>query len=317
MDCDTFERIVLDRVFLELDELTMGAAQRHVAHCSRCRSIEVGLRATRDVCRLPLVAPMEGFAEGVVAFERQIHAILPFRQRANRAISVLAAYAMRPQPTMAALLLLMIGASLFLVRTRPAERDLVQIAERGVPEAELEQSENMNANFANSYATAISAPVEAPDSSSRLPAVAQSIEGSSRDSECPARCKLDGNCGEDGGTSGCRAPNKAEYGAQQRDIFGNSPISPAQQDPHLAASNLETASSARKASGCSAKIQPFEEKRMSYPSSEAGQAATWDAAECYFEMNRKREAQALFELLARSPKYAKRAKSKLRALRAQ
>jgi hypothetical protein len=149
MDCETFERIVLDRVFLELDELTMGAAQRHVAHCSRCRTIEVGLRATRDVCRLPQVVPMEGFAECVVARERQIHAILPLRQRVNRAVSVLASCAMRPQPTMAALLLLMIGASLFLVRARPAERDLVQVTERGVPEVDMEPRGDKNATLAN------------------------------------------------------------------------------------------------------------------------------------------------------------------------
>ncbi len=149
MDCETFERIVLDRVFLELDDLTTGAAQRHVAHCSRCRTIEVGLRATRDVCRLPQVVPMEGFAECVVARERQIHAGLPLRQRVNRAVSVLASYAMRPQPTMAALLLLMIGASLFLVRARPAERDLVQVTERGVPEVDLEARGDKNATLAN------------------------------------------------------------------------------------------------------------------------------------------------------------------------
>jgi len=162
MDCETFERVVLDRVFLELDELTMGSAQRHVAHCSRCRTIEVGLRATRDVCRLPHVAPMEGFVDCVLTQERQIRSVLPLRQRLNRAVSMLASYAMRPQSTMAALLLLMIGASLFLVRTRPGDRDLVQVTERGVPEVDQESSVNkegtapsaMNIGFADSGSNA-------------------------------------------------------------------------------------------------------------------------------------------------------------------
>lgn len=153
MDCESFERIVLDRVFLELDELTMGSAQRHVAHCSRCRSIEVALRATRDVCKLPTLLPMEGFSESVLAHEKQLHAVLPVRQRLNRAVSMLASYAMKPQPTMAVLLLLMIGASLFLVRSHPANRDLVQVTERGVPELEQEPAANKEASSPNAQAS--------------------------------------------------------------------------------------------------------------------------------------------------------------------
>ena len=163
MDCELFERVVLDRVFLELDELGMGSAQRHVAHCSRCRSIEVSLRATKDVCRLPQLLPMEGFAESVLAHEKQLHSVLPVRQRLIRAVSMLAAYAMRPQPTMAVLLLLMIGASLFLVRTHPANRDLVQVTERGVPEVEQEPAGNKEGSAAGSAALADSKAPEQVD----------------------------------------------------------------------------------------------------------------------------------------------------------
>lgn len=205
MDCETFEQIVLDRVFLELDELTMGAAQRHVAHCSRCRTIEVGLRATRDVCRLPQVAPMEGFAECVMGFERQIHAVLPFRQRVSRVVSVLASYAMRPQPTMAALLLLMIGASLFLVRTRPAERDLVQVTERGVPEVDTDPGDNKNGLLTNSPTAGNPASSTAPEPSSYSTAMDQSLGSGQSDEKCAARDVIDAGGATDAGLSGLTA----------------------------------------------------------------------------------------------------------------
>ena len=287
MDCETFERIVLDRVFLELDELTMGAAQRHVAHCSRCRTIEVGLRATRDVCRLPQVVPMEGFADCVISFERQIHAVLPFRQRVSRVVSVLASYAMRPQPTMAVLLLLMIGASLFLVRTRPAERDLVQVTERGVPEVDIDPGGDKNAALANSP---VSAPPSAePDVSSRPTTTGPSSAGRQRDENCAAHGSLDSGCAIDG------SPLEAT-------------------DSKLPLAELEAARAVRKAAGCEAAIQPLEVLRQKTPTSEVGQAATLEAAECYVKTNRPSEARALFESLVDSPRFGHRAKTQLEAM---
>ncbi len=309
MDCETFERLVLDRVFLELDELTTGAAQRHVSHCSRCRSIEVGLRATRDVCRLPQVAPMDGFAEGVVAAERQIHSILPLRQRANRALSVLAAYTMRPQPTMAALLLLMIGASLFLVRARPAERDLVQVTERGVPEGDLEQSENKGSNFAGTYAASNTAAQQHSEPTSASSTAAQSISTStvSNGNKCAPRCKSESNCEVDSGTAGEQATNNP---CDDTNAF-------IQPETPSAMRELDAARAIRKASGCAAAIQPLELIRQKYPSSEVGQSATWDAAECYFKTNRKQLARTLLESLTGSPRYARRARLQLDALGSQ
>jgi len=248
MDCETFERVVLDRVFQELDELTMGSAQRHVAHCSRCRSIEGALRATRDVCRLPLLLPMEGFAECVLAQERQLHSVLPVRQRLNRTVSMLASYAMRPQPTMAVLLLLMIGASLFLVRTHPVARDLVRVTERGVPEADQEPTTNRGSVTAEPW---------------------QSVTDS-----------------------------------------GAAELS----DRRMASEDLGQARALRKNSGCSAALQSFEDIRRKQPSSEVGLAATWEAAECYVDVDRKSDARELFEMLASSPKYGKRAKAQLDAI---
>ncbi len=140
MDCETFEKIIVERVFQELDDLTSGAAQRHVAHCSRCRTIEANLRATREVACLPPVELPSGFVDSVLALEPTVRKRLPWRERFGRAISIMAGYAMRPELTMGALSLLLIGSSLFVLRTRPTGRELVQITERGIPEAEAVQN---------------------------------------------------------------------------------------------------------------------------------------------------------------------------------
>ena len=136
MDCEKFDRIVLDQLYGELDELTSLAAKRHVEHCTRCRRIETGLRATREVGVLPTVQPPDSMVSHILAAERAAHADLPARQRLGRAISIMAGYAMRPQLAMAALLLLMIGGSLLFLRGRPDEDAARSTAERGVPEAE-------------------------------------------------------------------------------------------------------------------------------------------------------------------------------------
>src|SRR6188768_1915648 len=97
MDCEKFDRVVLDLLYGELDELTEAAARRHVEHCSRCKAITSGLRATREVGALALVEPPDSLELGILAGERKLNERLPFTKKAGRAISILAVYAMRPQ----------------------------------------------------------------------------------------------------------------------------------------------------------------------------------------------------------------------------
>ena len=139
MDCEKFDRVALDFLYGELDELTDAAARRHLEHCGRCKGVSSSLRATKEVgALLPLVDPPEGLELGILEAERRINARLPLRQKLGRGVSILAVYAMRPQLAMAALLLLMIGSSLFFLRARPGARDSVLVTERGIPETESE-----------------------------------------------------------------------------------------------------------------------------------------------------------------------------------
>jgi len=102
VDCEKFDRIVLDLLYDELDELTSAAARRHMEHCARCRSIGSGLRATRQVGMLPLLDAPEGLELAILEAERQATELLPLGKRLGRGLSLLAGYAMRPQLAMAA-----------------------------------------------------------------------------------------------------------------------------------------------------------------------------------------------------------------------
>jgi len=79
VDCEKFDRVVLDLLYEELDELTSAAAKRHMDHCSRCRAIGSGLRATREVGILPLIEAPAGLEERILETERRARAQLPLR----------------------------------------------------------------------------------------------------------------------------------------------------------------------------------------------------------------------------------------------
>jgi hypothetical protein len=216
----------------------------------------------------------------VVSNERRIREVLPLRQRISRTVSVLAGYAMRPQLTMAALLLLMIGASLFLVRSHPPDRDLVQVTERGVQEGEVDVRRSKNNLAAASPTGRDLAPLLEP-----APSVsAEKCIGTSN--------------------SGCGKPRKDE---------GTTPKTEHDQPSSLEA-EYRSARQLRFSSGCSAAVQNFEDIRRRQPKSDVGLAATWQAADCYSKLNRKEEARALLGLLLDSPEYSQRATAQLKAL---
>ncbi|HWO11374.1 MAG TPA: hypothetical protein VNN80_17895, partial [Polyangiaceae bacterium] len=138
MNSDKFDRVVLDLLYGELDELTTAAARRHMDQSARAREIFAHFKATRQLSVLPAHAPPPNFEASLLERERRALAELPLHLRAGRLVSKLAGYAMRPQLVMGALLLLMIGSSLMFVRARPGQHSAVQVTERGAPEVDLD-----------------------------------------------------------------------------------------------------------------------------------------------------------------------------------
>jgi len=136
MDCDKFESAIMDELYGELDEVTSAAVKRHLASCSRCANLFGGLRATRRVAVLPRVEPPPGLERSILSHVDIALRVVPFRRRAAQAVSVAGSWAMRPQTAMAAVFLVMLGASVLLLRGRssraPASAEMT-VTQEGTP----------------------------------------------------------------------------------------------------------------------------------------------------------------------------------------
>jgi hypothetical protein len=155
MDCEKFDPLLLDELYEELDEVTSAAVKRHVSGCARCGPVLEGMRSTRRLAVLPMLEVPDGLEERILASvkeaEKESQKVVPLfssraadadgedgpQSRAARALSWAGSWAMRPQTAMAAVFLLMIGTSAFVIRSRhSSERAAsVSVTELGEPAA--------------------------------------------------------------------------------------------------------------------------------------------------------------------------------------
>jgi TolA-binding protein len=310
---------MLDLFYDELDEITSAAARRHTDHCTRCRDLSSKLRATREVGALPLVDPPEGLVESILLAEQRVRAELPARQRFGRAISVLAGYAMRPQLAMAALLLLVIGSSLLLLRGRPGEQKNVLVTERGVPESESDSIQAVplrepsdskpaaapraeKAEKKESRAAEARAPAAAPVPAAAAP----SVGNEDAESQAAARASE----ADRGYEEALTAYRDRRYDEAQRrfdDVASRG-------GENAASAALYAAQSARARSGCPSAAVLFEQVRERYPDSPSGQEASWQAAGCYRTLGDFDRARHNYETLLSAPGFADRAQAALASL---
>lgn len=296
MDCETFDKIVIDRIFAELDDLDSGALQRHVAHCSRCRNIESSLRATREVVNLPAPEVPEDFVDQVMSLERSTRTRLPIPQRLGRAVSVLSGYAMRPQLTMGALLLLMIGSSLFLLRTRPGDRELVHVTERGVPEGEVDTPSTLPQRHAS---------VPAP---SLLGPPTKEVNGARSDTSPIAVASV----ATDGASNLLASARSAYRQGSYAEAHQLSERVIQMGGTETAQAALLSASALARDAGCAQALARFEALRSRYGRSAIGDEAAWNAAECHQSLGRSDRAKQLYEELRSTPTFGQRARERLR-----
>ncbi len=138
MNCEQFDQIVMHLLYGEADEDQSAEAKRHTDRCERCASSFDNLRRTRKAAMMPMVQAPSDFENHIVDVARQAQQEIPWPRRIGRWVSWAGGHAMRPQLAMAALLLLMIGSSLLLIRGRPGSESVgvVRVTEQGVPERE-------------------------------------------------------------------------------------------------------------------------------------------------------------------------------------
>ncbi|HEY3496156.1 MAG TPA: tetratricopeptide repeat protein [Polyangiaceae bacterium] len=313
MDCERFDRVVLDLLYDELDELTAAAARRHTDGCARCRGILSGLRATREVGTLPLVDPPEGLELKILEAERHGRERLPFRQRAGRAVSVLAGYAMRPQLAMAAILLLAIGGSLVFLRARPGDRDNMSVTERGVAQADPESVAVLPATAASAL------PDRAADAHGtlgdevaaggprRLSARSRPPAAAAPVAEQTAEATGEGDSAFQ---SGLAALQNGRYKEARQQFEGVA----ARGGPEAADAALHAARAAKGEEGCSAAAALFDQVPTRYPSTKAGYDATLEAAACYETLGDTEKARRTYQALLDVPSHGDRAKAGLAQL---
>jgi tetratricopeptide (TPR) repeat protein len=301
MDCERFERVVLDLLYDELDELTAASARRHLDHCSRCQAIAQGLRATREVGALPLVDPPDGLELRILEAERKARAGLPIRKRVGRAVSVLAGYAMRPQLAMAALLLLAIGSSLIFLRGRPGDRERVQVTERGAPEGDSDS------------VAILPVPAAEPARTSEAAKPAASAVALSQKAEADKPGEASGSAEAEGDSAfeaALAAFKDGRYGEARRQFEEVAARGGAQ----AAEAALYAAQSAKNGESCAVAVSLFDQVAQRHPGTRFGYDATWQAANCYETIGDTERAKRSYQALLDDPTYGEREKTSLGSL---
>lgn len=318
MDCDKFDNVLMDLLYEELDQLTRAAAQRHTDQCQRCRAILTGLRATRETTRLPLAAPPEGFESRVLEAERAVRRELPWNTRLARGLTIASGYAMRPQLAMAALLLLVIGSALAVLRPKPGSHGSVHVTEHGAPEAEKElvvpldeAEEAVAATSAEPIATADkeAPPVTAVAELAKAdPAGKLSTGPASIEEEVDDRARAE-------------AEDRAYATAMEAYRAGNHDQAQRSFDAivdsggrNAAAAELYAAYATEKVAGCAASLPRFDSVAAKNNGNDLGHQATWQSASCRVEVGQDARARLDLENLLRVPAYAERAKTALEQL---
>jgi hypothetical protein len=310
MDCDKFDRAVLDLIFNELDELTRAAALRHLGHCQRCRELAQGLEATQDVAHLRLQDPPSGFESRILLAEQAAQHALPFTQRLSRAFTIASGWATRPQIAMSALLVLMLASSLVLLKPRPGAHATVSVTEEGTPRAEPETVFVPLARTAQprpeeavnpAHAVQSGVPVKGPQLGAH-PAAASGGVDQELEMDLATRKAED------------RAYAEAMAAFQQRrfqDAQSQFDAIVEARGNNALAAELYAALAAESVSGCAAAIPRFDGVAARNGNSDLGYLATWHSATCRARLGQQRRATLDLQKLATVPAYSVRAKQAL------
>jgi hypothetical protein len=330
MDCEKFDRIVLDLLYSELDELTDASARRHIEHCSRCKSVISGLRATREVGALPLVDPPEGLELGILEAERRANARLPLRKKLGRGVSILAVYAMRPQVAMAALLLLVIGSSLFFLRGKPGDGDRMLVTERGSPEAEaaehvaiLPAPERRSAPAATPAPKAAGAKGEAlaqrdrEDDKAAEPAAPAAEAAPAELAAKEDASDQDGLAPPGGDADSLDAANSAFQGGRYVEAQRRYEEIAARGGSDAAVAALQAVEALRRQRGCPAAAPRYVEVHSRFRDTPSGSEAAWQAGDCYRALGELTLARQNLEALLEVAEYRSRAETALNDLKAR
>lgn len=304
MDSEKFDKIVLDLLYDELDELTRASAIRYTEQSARGKALYSELRATKEVGTLPLVDPPADLERKILEAEAKVRAGRPLAQRLGTLVSITAGYAMRPQLAMAALLLLMLGSSLLFLRVKPGEPSSVQVTERGVPESDREQVAVVPVPAASATSEAELGPSKpAP----RTRGEASRLAGADEKAKAPIGENAAPPAAADKMARTAPEPRAAEATGAPGD--GRGAGLSAMNDTELSEGARDEERPARRASTCEAERAKYDD--LAAHDAEGVNDAKWELARCYDASGRLEQARSSYTALLTVPSYSERAKKAL------
>ncbi len=135
MDCEKLDEMAIDFVYDELEGRAAEEAERHLLGCTRCAALVERLRQGQKAgAALSLETPSSLLEARILEAASIAKQPEPWTRRAARVISIAGNYAMRPQVAMAAVLMVMVGMSVVMLRKGSAPRQ-AGIQEEGSPVA--------------------------------------------------------------------------------------------------------------------------------------------------------------------------------------
>lgn len=315
MDCEQFDRVVLDWLYEELGDIESAATQRHVAHCNRCRRIASQLKAAREVGLVPLQPVSDELFARVLEAERAVQAALPVSKRLGRFVSVVAGWSMRPQIAMGALLLLTISGGLALLRGGSGASSAEGITESGVPEQPqvIEPISTVPAAEAPLDSAGIAEPRPPVVADASTPAATAAT--TEDDAQAPPGTQTTEELEEttvneryDAALSLFRAGSYSEA----REGFDVVARSASPKAPHA---QLLAARALSHSDGCAVAIPRYEALATALKQPELANEALWLAAECQRELKRWDAARSKYVRLRSVSTYGARADQALQAMK--
>jgi hypothetical protein len=145
VDCEKLDALAIDLVYDELqarEPRTAEEAAQHLVGCTRCSALIDRLReGRRAAAELPLEEPSSFLEARIFAAASGTRNVVPWPRRVVRALYTAGAYAMRPQVAMAAVLVLMVGSSVLLLRSGGSARR-TKVTDEGTPVATVEREQS-------------------------------------------------------------------------------------------------------------------------------------------------------------------------------
>ncbi|MBM4375965.1 MAG: hypothetical protein FJ095_12840 [Deltaproteobacteria bacterium] len=174
MDQEKFEQQLMGYLFDELDEVSAAAVKRHLDGSAEARELEARLRATIEATRVPHEQPSASLEARVLDAIANAEQGEPWHRKVLRALSWAGSHAMRPQFAMGALMVMLLGSSLLLLRARPGAMQVSTARNAETPS-------DASPTNGSSAPPPIAAPAQAP---AAAPAAA-ALDEAKRDDESP------------------------------------------------------------------------------------------------------------------------------------